>query len=95
MERQYDCFLAVSAHGPVDLVAIKGDEVLKMNVKTVLGKRKLPPPGDVDFLLVHGDGSCELVKALSPARRALPLRDRRPRRQVSPRYRYSGRPTAR
>src|SRR5262245_44601107 len=66
----YDVFRAVSAHGPVDLVAIRGSETLRIDVKTVLGRRRSPPAGgNISYLLVTPDG-CELIRPLPPARRA-------------------------
>jgi len=80
MNQGYDVFRAVSAHGPVDLVAIRGSETLRIDVKTVLGRRRSPPAGgNISYLLVTPDG-CELIRPLPPARRALPVRSngRRP-----------------
>jgi hypothetical protein len=80
MENGFDCFRAVSVHGPVDIVAIRGDEILKIDTKTVIDRRRRPPPGDICYLLV-GQDTCELIRPLPPPRRALPVRDRRPPRR--------------
>jgi hypothetical protein len=70
---------------------------VKVNVKSMLGRRRSPPAGDIDYLLVHADGSCEVIKALPPPRRTLPSRDRRThgRHPAGPRYRAHTEPASR
>jgi hypothetical protein len=80
IENNFFAFKAVSPHGPVDIIRLKGNQIVLYNVKAVFsGRRKRPPIGStIDYLLVSEDGSCEVVPALPPVRRSLPLRDRRP-----------------
>jgi hypothetical protein len=60
------------------LVAIRGNELMKLDVKSLKGRRRSPPRGDVHFLVVDENGDVELIKALPPTRRTLPMHERRP-----------------
>ena len=68
LEQGYEVFRNVSIHGPIDIVAIKGDTILKLDVKTARSVSpnsavRLKPEQEargVKALLVWGDGSFEI-----------------------------------
>lgn len=82
LEQGYEVFRNVSAHGPIDLVAIKDDQVLKLDVKTAItvspnSALRLKPEQEaqgIKALLVKADGSFEIrdTKAWCEARERWP-----------------------
>ena len=74
LEQGYEVFRNVSAHGPIDIIAIKGNQILKLDVKTARSVGENPsfswsdahlltPEQEtlgVRALLVRGDGSFEI-----------------------------------
>lgn len=75
LRQGYEVFRNVSQHGEADLVAIKGDEVIQIDVKTrpaavnVNGYFK-KVPDHVRVLLVHPDtGACEWCERGPPISR--------------------------
>jgi hypothetical protein len=87
----YDVYRSMSQHSEADLICVRGNEMLKIDVKSALRQRRRPPPGNIHYLLVNGAGECELVRAsLPPPRRSrTPTRERRARdhRAIAPRSR--------
>ena len=68
LEQGYEVFRNVSAHGPIDIIAVKDDQILKLDVKTVRSVSpnsavRLKPDQEaqgVKALLVKADGSFEI-----------------------------------
>jgi Holliday junction resolvase-like predicted endonuclease len=63
LEQGYEVFRNISPFGLMDIVAIKGDEVLKIDVKS--GRRSLkkyPRAVGVVALNVHANGECTFEK---------------------------------
>lgn len=71
MDRGFEVYRNVSSRGPVDLVALKGFEVYKFDVKKCRRfPRMVPPRTDeqialgVKTLAVYDDGHCEIIDAV-------------------------------
>jgi hypothetical protein len=79
MDRGFEVFRNISSRGPIDLVAMKGAEIYKFDVKKCYRYPKTFPPltaeqraRGVQILAVYDDGHCEIVmtsKGLSPMSR--------------------------
>jgi hypothetical protein len=67
LEHGYEVYRNVSAHGLIDILAIKNGVVFKFDVKMCVGIRLLPAISEaqrelgVAVLAVFPDGSCEIV----------------------------------
>ena len=62
LEQGYEVYRNVSQHGKVDLIAIKNDKMVYVDVKTdrpnrSYYRRTVPPPG-LAYLLVSPNGEC-------------------------------------
>jgi len=67
LKQGYDVFRNVSAHGLVDIMAMKDGEVHKFDVKGDTGSRLSPEQEalNVEILRVLPDGACEIWKRYS------------------------------
>ncbi len=68
LSRGYEVFLNISSHGPADLVAFQGEQILKIDVKSgdVRGVKARPNQGGITFLYASDDGECVLMEPPSP-----------------------------
>jgi Holliday junction resolvase-like predicted endonuclease len=61
LEQGYEVFRNISQHGIADVVAFRGNEILKIDVKTLgpMGQGRQRPDEDVAVIYVR-DGNCKL-----------------------------------